>query len=80
MIIKLIEGEFSDTDAVEIISQMINVKVKYHESKITSNSNEEDIKAREVKIKNLQSELSALRRSIKSIGTRVKIQSIIKVE
>ena len=58
MNIQLIQGEFSTKEALELITQMIHVKIKYHENKIANNSNEEDTKYRESKIKRLQKELS----------------------
>lgn len=78
MMIQLIQGEFSANDALELISQMIQIKIKYHENKISSQSNEEDIKTREVKIKRLQKELFELRRNVKS-NNNVKVEAIINI-
>lgn len=61
MKIQLIDGSFSAKDLVEIVTKMIEVKINYHENKIQSSSNEEDIKMRENKIKDLQNELVKLR-------------------
>ena len=55
MDIQLIKGEFNPNDALELITKMIEVKIKFHESKINTIHQEEDIKIREKKIKNLQS-------------------------
>jgi len=79
MNIKLIQGEFSANDAIELIAQMIQVKIKYHENKIDNRSNEEDIKSFEVKIKQLQKELFDLRQNYNS-NKSLKIEAIIKVE
>ena len=57
MNIQLIQGQFSAKDALDIITQMMHVKIKYHEEKIQHSSNEEDIKMRETKIKRLQRDL-----------------------
>ncbi len=57
MKIQLIQGQFTATDALDLISKMIDAKIKFHESRITSNCTEEDIKMRERKIKNLQKDL-----------------------
>ena len=54
MNIQLIEGQFNKKEALELITQMIHIKIKFHENKINNNSNEEDVKYRETKIKNLQ--------------------------
>lgn len=80
MNIQLIEGQFETKDAVEIITQMINVKVKYHEQKITHSSNEEDIKFREAKIKRLQKELHEFRSHLKDTEASLTLNSIIKIE
>lgn len=54
---QLIKGKFSKKDAIEIITQMIHVKIKFHENKIHSHSSEEDIKMRERRIRQLQKDL-----------------------
>lgn len=80
MNIQLIQGEFNSNDAMELITQMVHVKIKYHENKINSNSNEEDIKTREVKIKRLQKELFELRKTIYSKSHMLNVEAIIKIE
>ena len=80
MEIQLIQGQFSAADAMEIITQMIHVKIKYHENKIKNNSNEEDIKMREKKIKKLQKDLFEFREHLKSKGKTISLQSIIEIQ
>jgi hypothetical protein len=80
MIIQLIEGNFNSKDALELLTQMINVKIRYHESKVGINSSEEDIKSREAKIKKLQNELFELRSTIDSSNKNLIIEGIIKIE
>lgn len=77
MNIQLIQGNFNAKDAVAIITQMIHVKIKYHESKISNNINEEDIKFRETKIKQLQKDLHEIRNFIDTCGGKINIQSEI---
>ena len=79
MTIQLIEGEFSQDDAIELLAQMINVKVKYHENKITPQSEEEDIKRRETKIKKLQKQLFELRDKMNLNNRNVKIDAQITI-
>ena len=57
MKIQLIQGQFDTKDALEILSQMIAVKIKFHENRITNTCSEENIKMRENKIKHLQKDL-----------------------
>ncbi len=77
MNIQLIQGNFNAKDALEIISQMVQVKIKYHESKISNNNNEEDIKFREAKIKRLQKDLFDIRNFIEDSGGKINIKSEI---
>jgi hypothetical protein len=80
MNIQLIQGTFSSSDALDIITHMIHIKIKYHENKINIGNNEEDIKTREAKIKHLQKELFELRKAINSNIKSVKIESFIKID
>ena len=80
MNIQLIQGQFNAKDAIDIITQMIHIKVKYHENKINISSNEEDIKFRESKIKRLQKELFEFRNSIDKKIENVKLDAIIQIE
>ncbi|WP_395075089.1 hypothetical protein [Flavobacterium sp.] len=64
MKIQLIHGQFIAQDALELISKMINAKIKFHESRITNTCSEEDIKMRERKIKHLQKDLFEARNYI----------------
>ena len=76
MVIQLIEGQFSPNEAIDILTQMIHVKIKYHEDKIKICQNEEDVKMREKKIKFLQRELSEAREYIEKNG-QIKLTSQI---
>ena len=79
MNIQLIEGEFKASDALELITQMIHVKIKFHESKIVKNATEEDVKGREAKIKRLQKDLFELRSHIASTAEGVKLNAVINI-
>ena len=79
MHLQLIQGQFSANEAVEIITQMMSVKIKYHENKINGNSNEEDIKNRETKIKHLQKELFEARKEMLSKKENLSINATINI-
>jgi hypothetical protein len=55
--IQLFDGSFEPKEVLDLLTQIIQVKIRYHEGKISSLSNEEDIKMRENRIKLLQKEL-----------------------
>ena len=80
MNIQLITGEFSSTEALDLITQMIQVKIKFHENKISKSEMEEDIKGRETKIKRLQNHLFELRNQFGSNSNGVKINALINIE
>jgi len=80
MQIQLIEGDFNKADTLELVSQMIQVKIRYHEKSIQKNSSEEDIKYRESKIKFLQDELLHLKEEISRSGNHVHMYATITME
>lgn len=79
MQIKLIQGDFNITDAIALISELISVKIKFHENAISNSSNEEDIKYRESRIKDLQNELNKWRKEILSSSSRLNIEASISI-
>ena len=80
MKIQIIKGEFNSHDAIDLVTQMVQVKIKYHERKILRNENEEDLKLRESKIKMLQKELFDFRKNINSEANSIQLEGIIKIE
>ncbi|MBK8833212.1 MAG: hypothetical protein KBF75_13240 [Saprospiraceae bacterium] len=80
MNIQLIQGDCSANEATEIVAHMVHLIIKYHEHKIHSHSDEEDIKTREAKIRRLQKELFEWGKTINSKTNRVKVEAILKIE
>lgn len=80
MTIQLMEGEFNSNEALELITQMLHIKIKFHENKIGKSETEEDVKSREAKIKRLQKNLFELRNSICYNSSRVKLNAFINIE
>lgn len=79
MNLQLIQGHFKANDAVDIITQMVQVKIKFQEEKIQHSINEEDIKMREAKIKTLQKNLFETRKYIEKAGSYITIKSEIQL-
>lgn len=77
MKIQLIEGNFDAKDALDILTKMIHVKIKFQEDKINESSSEEDINMRETRIKRLQKSLFEIRQHIESQDGKITIQSNI---
>lgn len=80
MMLQLIEGQFSKNETQTMITQMFEVKIKFHENKIMNSHNEEDIKSRENKIKKLQKSLSDFRIFLNTKSDNVKINASINIE
>lgn len=71
--IQLFDGSFEQHEALDLLTQMVHVKIRYHENKISSLSNEEDIKMRENRIKLLQRELFEVRMFIEKQPGKITI-------
>jgi hypothetical protein len=66
MNIPLIKGSFSKSEAVDLLSQIMLVKIRYYENKIDKDLSEEDIKMRENLIKQIQQDYMKARQAILS--------------
>lgn len=77
MNIQLIKGSFNTAEAIELVTQLINVKIQFHENKISKTHSEEDIKMREGRIKQLYKELYDARKHILSQNKNIAMESQI---
>jgi aspartokinase len=77
--VKLADGVFYSGDAGSIIRAMIEVKVKFHEDKISRLSNIEEIKMREQRIKELQRLQSKIHDWLKSHGEQTNLELTLSV-
>ena len=75
MNLELIHRELDSTDALVLIEQMVNSKIKYHENNTSSHGNEEDFKTRESKIKQLQKDLFDLRKKINLKENNLEVEA-----
>jgi hypothetical protein len=76
----LIRGTFSKEDALDLITHLIHVKVRFHENRINDASSEEDVKMRETRIKELQRYLFEARESFRKLDGSILIESDIKIK
>jgi hypothetical protein len=79
MTLQLIDGHFDAKDAIDLLTQMIHVKIKFHENKMINCNSEEDMKMREKKIKLLQKELFEARNYIEKQTGHIKMFSEINL-
>lgn len=80
MNITLLKGTFSKEETFYLIQELIKVKIKFHEDKIQKIHQEEDIKMRENRIKELQRSLDELKSHLKSVDTSVQLSSTISIQ
>jgi hypothetical protein len=73
MKMQLINGEFTALETLELITQMVQVKIKFLETKIHNSHNEEDIKTKESKIIALQNKVTELRNQLTSKGENSRL-------
>lgn len=67
MELSLISGRFTKKDATEILNDIFQVKIAFHEKKIQSSEmNEEDIAHAESRIRELQHTLSRIHQRIRN--------------
>jgi len=79
MNLTLIKGSFTSAEALDILTQLVRVKIKFHENKIEKSHSEEDIKMREQRIKQLQQEFYDARQAILINGKTCGLESIITI-
>jgi hypothetical protein len=75
MTINLLKGSFSPLELENVITELIQVKIKYHEEKIKNTDDEETMKMRENRIIKLQNDLKEVRHFLRTTS-----KSIINVE
>ncbi|MFM2229881.1 MAG: hypothetical protein RL607_1139 [Bacteroidota bacterium] len=79
MEIQLIQGQFSSFETLELLREIVDVKIKFHERKIAFSSSEEDIKFREKRIKDLQAEWQQMQLKIQQHENPVSLKAIVDV-
>lgn len=79
MNLQLIKGSFTPAEALDILTQLVQVKIKFHENKIEKSHSEEDIKMREQRIKQLQKEFYEVKHVILSKSHNCGLESEITI-
>ena len=79
MNVSIIDGKFKPSDAIDILTQIMQVKIKFHENKIHQSLHEEDIKMREKRIKQLQHDLQEIRNFINQNGEFISLKCTLEL-
>ena len=77
--VNLANGVFYSGDAASIIRGMFEVKVKFHEDKISRLSNIEEMEMREQRIKELQRMQSKIQEWLKAHGEQANLELTLSV-
>ena len=72
---QLINGNFSSSDALDLVTQMTHVKIKFLEAKINKEHNEEDLKVRERRIIELQRDLYESRNFLTKVSGNINVHA-----
>ena len=78
-LMNLISGQFPKEDALDILTRMVHAKISYHEQKIHASLNEEDIKMRENRIKQLQKDLYHCRKEMDQKEGMVRLSAQLEL-
>lgn len=79
MKIQLLKGSFTPKEIEKILTELIHVKIRFHEEKIKNDDEEETIKMREHRIIKLQKELFEVRKYIANSSTNIMADSEINL-
>ena len=80
MNIQLIKGSFHVNDSIELMNQLVQVKIKFHEQQVNKSYNEEDIKMRESRIKQLQNDLADARQYLLTYSDKVTMDCVLSID
>lgn len=80
MQLTLIDGTFSAADAQELITRLVQVKIRFHEEHIHLGSSEEDVNMREQRISRLQQELTDFRAQLPLQDQPVQLQALVELQ
>ncbi len=78
MELSLIKGQFTAEDSLELLNQLVQVKIRFHENQIKAGAEEEDVRMRESRISELQRELADIRKKIMSGDSRVEMNAVVE--
>ncbi len=79
MNINLLDGTFDKSEAINIITKFVDIKIKFQEEKIKNSHNEEDVKMRESRIKKLQKDLHDAREHLNASSKFISLNCFINV-
>lgn len=79
MQLELLKGSFSRSEALDILTRMIQVKIQFYESKIERSHQEEDIKMRENRIKELQRQFYEAKKQLLESPEPCSLHAVVEI-
>ena len=79
MQISLLKGSFSPREMEKLITELIQVKIRFHEEKIQSSDDEETMKMRENRIIKLQNDLKEVRSFLNNSDSLINVDTEIVI-
>lgn len=77
--IDLLRGSYSKRDALDLLTQLIHVKIRFHESRISADMLEVDLKMREKRIHELQRDLYEAGKIMERLEEPVSLEATIQI-
>lgn len=77
MNIDLMNGTFSPNEAMELISRLVDAKIRFLQDRIETTASEEDIKMRETRIRRIQSEFHQAKKTLMGSDKPCEVVSTI---
>jgi hypothetical protein len=75
----LLRGHYTRREALDLLTQLIHVKIRFHESRITQDILEEDLKMREKRIRELQRDLYEAGKLLEKLDGHVSLEASILI-
>lgn len=79
MDLPLIDGVYPRQDAIDLLTEMVALKIRYHERQLQQGQDVEDTRHREARIRRLQEALHAAREHIQQAGSLVSLNSSVHI-
>jgi len=77
MDLKIIDGVFSKQEAIGLLTEMVALKIRYHERQLRQDQNEEDTNHREARILALQEALRMAREGILAGPDTIGLDAVV---
>lgn len=75
----LTKGSFEPKEALDLLSSMVQAKIRFHENKISEDCREEEVEMRERQIRKLQEEWHELSKAIRERQGKITLDAAVAI-